>query len=223
MEFGKFALPAAAAIIVAACGQAANGQNDTQSAGGSDLRNDAVQQEFEAPSGTYMSEERHRYITFSYSHNGYSNPWLRWRNWDATLDWNAENPSASSVSVVIDATSIDSGVDVFDGHLNGENFFDTANHPEITFVSTSVQQTGETTGTIEGELTIKGTTKPVTLYATFNNAGFDQRKNAHKLGFSGKTTVKRSDFGVDLLAPAVSDEVDIVIEAEFIMPAAADE
>ena len=219
MASSKIILPALAAVFVAACGQAANGQNEASS----DLRNDAVQQEFAAPSGTYQAEETHRYITFSYSHLGYSNPWLRWRNWDATLDWNAENPSESSVSVVINAASIDSGVDVFDGHLNGEKFFDTANHPEITFVSTSVQQTGETTGTIEGDLTIKGTTKPVTLYATFNKADIDQRKNVYRIGFAGKATVKRSDFGVDLLAPAVSDEVDVVIEAEFIKPIDADE
>ena len=167
----------------------------------------------------YKTDPKHRYITFSYSHFGYSDPWVRWRDWDATLDWNAEDPAASSVSVVINAASVDSGVDEFDGHLKGERFFDVENHPEITFVSTSVEKTGDTTGKIIGDLTIKGVTNSETLDVVFNNGDFDQRKNAHKLGFSGKTTVKRSDYDVDFLAPGVSDEVEIVIEVEFLKPA----
>ncbi len=178
----------------------------------------ATAQENGAISGVYKTDPTHRYITFSYSHFDYSDPWLRWREWEGTLDWNADDPALSSVSVVIDAASIDSGVDVYDGHLKSDRFFDVENHPQITFVSTSVEKTGETTGKITGDLTIKGVTNSETLDVVFNNSGFDQRKNAHKLGFSGKTTVMRSDYGVDFLAPAVSDEVEVIIEAEFLMP-----
>jgi len=92
------------------------------------------------------------------------------------------------------------------------------NHPEITFVSTNVEKTGDTTGKITGDLTIKGVTKPTMLDVVFNQGAFDERNNRYKLGFSGKTTVKRSDYGVDLYAPTVSDEVEIVIETEFLMP-----
>lgn len=199
MNFVKYAAPLAVAVAMAI--QPASAQTD-------------------AKSGTYTTDDGHRYITFSYSHAGFSNPWLRWRDWTGTLDWNAEDPAASSVNVVINAESIDTGVDVFDGHLKDDRFFDVANHPEITFVSTSVEKTGDNTGEITGDLTIKGTTKPVTLDVVFNKGEYDQRNNRYKLGFSGKTTVKRSDFGVDLFAPVVSDEVDIIIETEFLMPAA---
>ncbi|MEM9616483.1 MAG: YceI family protein [Pseudomonadota bacterium] len=199
MNFLKYAAPLAVAVAMAI--QPASAQTD-------------------AKSGTYMTDDGHRYITFSYSHAGFSNPWLRWRDWTGTLDWNAEDPAASSVNVVINAESIDTGVDVFDGHLKDDRFFDVANHPEITFVSTSVEKTGDNTGEITGDLTIKGTTKPVTLDVVFNKGEYDQRNNRYKLGFSGKTTVKRSDYGVDLFAPVVSDEVDIIIETEFLMPAA---
>ncbi|MEM9707054.1 MAG: YceI family protein, partial [Pseudomonadota bacterium] len=66
-----------------------------------------------APAGLYKADQGHRYITFSYSHQGYSMPFLRWREWDADLNWNPDDLTASTVSVTIDATSIDSGVDRF--------------------------------------------------------------------------------------------------------------
>ncbi len=171
-----------------------------------------------AASGEYQAESGHRYITFSYWHQGLSRPYLRWRDWDATLDWNAENPTASSVSVEIDAAAIDSGVDEFDDHLRGEKFFDVENHPTITFESTSLTETGEKSGTMTGDLTIKGVTKAVTLDVTMNRGFFDERGKQYKIGFSATGAVKRSDFGVDLFTPVVGDDVEIIIEAEFIMP-----
>ena len=151
----------AAVFAVAACGQSANGQS--------------AEDGFAAISGTYTTDPGHRYITFSYMHQGLSRPFLRWRDWEGTLEWNAEEPASSSVNVVIDTASIDTGVDVFDGHLQEERFFDAANHPEITFVSTGVEKTGDNTGVITGDLTIKGQTKPVSLNVTYNTSRFDDR------------------------------------------------
>lgn len=200
----KFAAAAFSIVAIAACGPSANSQAPDANAASS---------AFDAASGIYVSDPRHRYVTFSYLHQGYSRPHLRWREWEATLDWNAEMPEASSVSVVIDASSIDSGVDVFDGHLRGERFFDTENYPQITFQSTNVERTSENAGVITGDLTIKGVTKSVALATVFNKASTGE--NGTKIGFSATTQVKRSDFGVDFLAPAVSDEIDIIIEVEF--------
>ncbi len=171
-----------------------------------------------AVSGTYQADPGHRYITFSYLHVGYSRPALRWNDWQATLEWDADDPSASSISVVIDATSIDSGVDEFDGHLNGDRFFDTANHPEITFVSTKLTKTGDNTGVMTGDLTIKGISKPVDLNVTLNRAAKDDFFKANKIGFSAVGTVKRSDYGMNYAIPAVGDEVEINIQAEFNKP-----
>jgi polyisoprenoid-binding protein YceI len=168
-----------------------------------------------AISGLYKNDPEHAYIVFSYSHVGYSRPHIRWRTWTADLNWNADAPEKSSVSVVIDAASVDSGVDEFDEHLKAAQFFDVEKHKQITFKSTKVVRTGPTTGAITGDLTIKGVTKPVVLEATFNRAADDPFFKTHKIGFSAKTRVKRSDFGVDAYAPAVSDVVDITIETEF--------
>lgn len=179
----------------------------------------AEDEAFLAPSGEYETDEAHRYISFSYRHQGLSRPQLRWGDWNARLNWDAEEPANSSVSVVIDATSIDSGVEVFNGHIQDERFFDAANHPEITFVSTSVDQTSEDEGEITGDLTIKGVTKPVTLNVNYNSALHDERGGRYKIGFSATASVKRSDFGMDTYVPFVGDDVEIVIEAEFVKPA----
>lgn len=216
MHFKTLAAPTVAAIAIVGCGEAVNNGANAQS---SATAEEASATQSEAVSGEYAPDPKHRYITFSYLHQGFSRPMVRWRDWTGTLNWDAENPENSSVSVTIDASSVDSGVDEFDGHLRDERFFDTANHPEITFQSTSVSRTGDSTGTIAGDLTIKGETKPVTLDVTFNKGAFNERDNSYKLGFSGSTTVKRSDFGVDTYVPYVSDEVDITIETEWVMQA----
>jgi len=176
-----------------------------------------------APSGEYSLDKSHGYIVFSYDHQGFSSPHLRWRDWNASLDWDNENPGASSISVIINAESVDSGVDEFDGHLKSADFFDVASHPEITFDSTSLTKSSDTEGTMTGDLTIKGQTHPVTLNVTFNKADFNGRDSEYKIGFSAKGEINRSQWGLDLYVPFISDEVNLIIETEFTMPSGADE
>ena len=173
-----------------------------------------------AEKGRYTSDPGHAYITFTYLHQGYSRPYLRWRTWTGTLDWDPANPEASSIEAVIQAASIDSGVDRFDDHLKSADFFDVEAHPQITFRSTSLETTGPAAGRMTGDLTIKGVTKPVTLDVTLNRAADDSFAKGYKLGFSARGVVKRSDFGVDKYVPFVGDEVDVIIEAEFVKPKA---
>lgn len=173
------------------------------------------------PSGVYTPDPMHRHLYFSYLHQGYSASWVRWRDWTAELNWNAEQPDKSSVKVTIDAAKIDTGFDVFDGHMKSEKWFDVAKHPTITFASTAVKRKGDNKGVIVGDLTIKGLTKPVTLDVTFNKGAFEERAKAPKLGFSGKAVLQRSDWGLDALIPFVGDEVTVIIEAEFYGPPAA--
>jgi polyisoprenoid-binding protein YceI len=173
-----------------------------------------------APAGVYKTDPRHAYITFSYDHQGYSRPWVRWRAWTGELNWNPSAPEQSTITATIDASSADSGVDAFDEHLESADFFDAANHPEISFKSTSISLAGGAKGTMAGDLTIKGVTKPVTLDVTINKAANDDFAKAYKLGFSAKGLVKRSDFGVDKYVPFVGDEVTVVIETEWTMPRA---
>jgi polyisoprenoid-binding protein YceI len=175
----------------------------------------AVADMSEMPSGEYGLDKSHGYITFTYSHFGYSNPHVGFNSFDLTLNLDSADVEKSSVEVVIDATSIDSRVEEFNPHLNGPNFFDTANHPTITFKSTSMTSTGENTYDVAGDLTIKGITQPVTLAATINKAAPHPRKKTPIVGVDATATIMRSKFGMDRVVPNVSDEVEIYISVEM--------
>lgn len=170
-----------------------------------------------AISGLYENDKGHSYISFSYLHQGYSRPLLRWRAWTSVLNWNADDPTRSTVSVIIDAKSVDTGVDKFDEHLRSDDFFDTEKFPEVKFESTELKKTSDRTGILTGNLTVKDITKPVTLNVVFNKAANDSFAKTYKLGFSATGQVKRTDFGVGAYAPFVGDEVDLVIETEFVL------
>lgn len=225
----RILLTLAAGVALASCGkpkadeapasQPAAAVEEAQSTGAAESQ--PLPAAFDASAaiaGVYKTDPRHAYITFSYDHQGYSKPWLRWRSWSGELNWNPASPDQSSIAVDIDAASADSGVAEFDDHLRSADFFDAANHPKISFRSTSVALTGGAAGTVTGDLTIKGVTRPVTLDVTINKAASDDFAKAYKLGFSAKGVVKRSDFGVDKYVPFVGDDVTVVIEVEFVMP-----
>ena len=169
----------------------------------------------DAPSGIYNSEQGHAYVAFTYSHQGYSKPILRWGKMDASINLDSANPENSTLKVTIPVSSIDSGVEAFDKHLVSADFFDADNHPTITFNSTNMEQIVTGTGRVTGDLTIKGVTKPVTLKATLNKVGKHFRSGVDMFGISARGKVKRSDFGVDKYGP-MADDVDIMIEVEFL-------
>lgn len=170
----------------------------------------------DVPSGKYTLDSSHGYITFTYSHLGFSNPRVGFNRFDTELQLDSSNPENSSIEVTIDASSIDSRVAEFNEHLNGSDFFNTSEHPTITFKSTKVEATGENTFDVTGDLTILGTTKPVTLAATINKAANHPMRNVPTVGVSASTTLMRSEWGLGAYVPAVSDEVELSIEVELL-------
>tara|TARA_R110001599_G_scaffold353861_1_gene600677 strand:+ start:9439 stop:10035 length:597 start_codon:yes stop_codon:yes gene_type:complete len=167
------------------------------------------------PSGKYTLDKTHGYITFSYSHLGFSTPHVSFDKFDVALNLDTQNPQKSTLEVQIDAASVDSRVEEFDEHLNGENFFNTAKYPEITFKSTAIKETGENTFDIVGDLTIMGQTHPATFAATINKAGKNPMKKVDALGVSAETKILRSVWGLGRYAPAVGDEVTIHVTVEM--------
>lgn len=171
----------------------------------------------DVPSGRYSLDSSHGYITFTYTHLGFSNPRVGFNQFDTELELDSSNPENSTVEVTIDASSIDSRVAEFNGHLNGSDFFNTAEHPTITFTSTKVESTGDNTFDVTGDLTILGTTKPVTLAATINKAANHPMRDVPTVGVSASAKLMRSEWGLGAYVPAVSDEVELSIEVELLL------
>lgn len=169
-----------------------------------------------SPSGVYVADKNHAYITFSYSHFGFSTPQVGFDSFDAELNLDSDNVENSSIAVMIDATSISSRVDEFDEHLNSDDFFDTAQFPEIAFRSTSIESTGNDSYDVTGDLTIKGITRPLTLSMTVNKAANHPMSGTPVIGISGDAALNRSDFDLGLYAPNVGDEVSIHVTAEMV-------
>jgi polyisoprenoid-binding protein YceI len=165
--------------------------------------------------GTYVPNERHSYLSFSYSHLGLSNPQLFFRDFDGTLELDGSNMANSALTITIDVASIDSSVPALDDDLKGNEFFDVGNHPEITFQSTAYEESSEDTGRLSGDLSIRGVTHPVTLDVKINNAEMNRMTRKEMIGVSVTGTINRSDYGLDGLLSMVGDEVSLDIQVEF--------
>lgn len=167
---------------------------------------------FAAPE-TYVLDTNHTKPRFEYSHFGYSTQQSRFDTVKGTitLDRAAKTGSAD---VTIDATSVDSGYPVFNGHLQGEDFFDTAKYPIITFKSDKFKFDGDKVVEVDGDLTIKGITKPVTLTVTSMLCMPHPMMKKDACGANATTKIKRSEFNMGKYAPYVSDEVTLTIPVE---------
>lgn len=164
---------------------------------------------------TYQIDPSHTYPRFSYSHLGLSTQLSSFRKTTGTLVFDAQAKTGSA-DIVIDMTTVNTGDSSFDEHLRGEDFLDTAKHPTATFKSTRVNFEGDKPSRIEGVLTIKGISKPVTLTVTsFTTTTHPMAKKA-AIGANAVTQIKRSDFGAGKYAPLVGDDLRIEIAVEAI-------
>jgi polyisoprenoid-binding protein YceI len=163
---------------------------------------------------TYTVDGTHTFPRFSYSHFGYSTQLSRFDKTTGTVVFDAE-AKTGSVDIVLDMKSVNTGFVDFNGHIQGEDFLDTAKFPQATFKSTKVVFEGDKPKTIEGNLTIKGVTKPVTLTVTSFQAMPHPMLKKPAMGANAFTTIKRTEFNAGKYAPYVGDEVriDIALEA----------
>ncbi|MEO1092650.1 MAG: YceI family protein [Pseudomonadota bacterium] len=175
-----------------------------------------------AATETYLFDTGHTEVRFSWDHVGISRQSAGFDTLDGTVTIVRDDVPQSAVDVTVDVASVNTGVPVFDEHLVSDDWFDAAAHPAITFESTGVRQVGPTEAMIDGDLTIKDITKPVTLTAKLNFDGphplgefVDAYAGQHYVGFEARTTVLRSEWDLGGYAPLVSDAVEIVISTEM--------
>lgn len=164
---------------------------------------------------TYMIDDHHTLPRFEYSHFGYSTQLSRFdkATGKITLDTAAKR---GSVDVVIDAKSVDTGYPLFNEHIQGADFFDTAHHPTITFKSDQMTFDGDKLAAVSGDLTIKGVTKPVTLTVTSFLCMPHPMRKKDACGANATAVIKRSDFNMGKYAPYVGDDVTLTIPVEAI-------
>lgn len=164
---------------------------------------------------TYVIEPSHTLPRFEYSHFGYS---LQLSRFDTTSGKITIDRAAKtgSVDVTIDTKSVNTGSTVFNGHIQAEDFFDTAKYPTITYKSNKLKFDGDKVVSVEGDLTIKGITKPVTLTVTSFLCMPHPMVKKDACGATATAKVKRSDFNMGKHAPYVGDEVTLTIPVESI-------
>ena len=163
---------------------------------------------------TYNLDPGHSQIVFNYEHLGFSTTYGMFSGFEGTIDYDAEDPANSSVSVSFPVRSMMTGWEARFEHLMTEDFFGAAEGDLVTFESTGIEVTGDNTALITGDLTMNGVTKEVVLDTTLNQAGVQPMEGKEWLGFDATTTLLRSDFNVGAFAPNVGDEVNVMISLE---------
>lgn len=176
-----------------------------------------------AQADTFTLDKQHTEVRFSWDHLGLSRPSGRFTDVTGTVGFDPDKPEASIVDVSIPLAGLMTGVPALDTLLKTtKDYFDLAAFPAATFKSTNVRPTGEKSAELIGDLTINGITKPVTLAVVWNFLGPHplgavnptyQGKTA--AGFSARTQILRSEWGLTRTIPLVSDEIRISIEAEL--------
>jgi len=160
------------------------------------------------------TEGRHYYAGFQISHLGFSIMHGRFDDLHGSIEYDAADPSASKVEVVIQAASLNTNLAKRDAHLKSPDFFNVGEFPEITFVSTKVEPGADGTAMVTGNLTIVGVTRSITLNAHLIKAGPHPFSKAPIAAWSTRGTIKRSDFGIKYGLPAIGDEVTLVLDIE---------
>jgi len=166
-----------------------------------------------AAADSYTVDPSHTYPNFEINHLGFSTMHGRFgaTTGKITLDTAAKS---GSIDITIDATSIDTGHAKRDTHLKSDEFFNVAKFPTLSYKASKLKFNGDKLSGADGELTMLGVTKPVSLAVTAFNCGPHPMNKKPMCGANATATIKRSDFGLSTFVPAVGDEVKITIEVE---------
>jgi len=164
---------------------------------------------------TYKVDTAHTYVMFRVKHLGVGYSYGRFNGPAGKFVFDESSPSNSSIEMQVKTNDVDTKVDKRDNHLKSPDFFNAAEHPEISFKSTSVKKISSNTYEVAGNLTLLGKTRPISMKASDTGAGEDPW-GKYRRGFETTFTIKRSEFGMNFMLKGVSDEVDITVSVEGI-------
>jgi polyisoprenoid-binding protein YceI len=162
----------------------------------------------------YTLDASHSQIVFNYNHLGYSTSYGMFSGFNGEIQFDQEDPAASSVTVSFPVKTMLTGWQERFDHFMSPDFFDATDEEMVTFTSTSIEVTGEGTALITGDLTLNDVTKSVVLDAKLNQVGDHPMAGKPWAGFDATTTLLRSDYNLGQFAPFVSDEVVVNISVE---------
>jgi polyisoprenoid-binding protein YceI len=165
--------------------------------------------------GTYKVESNHTQVEFSLSHFGLTNYAGLFSGATGSLQLDPAHLTTAKLEVTLPVQSILTTVAKLTDELKGPKWFDTAQFPSATFISTEVAPGGNGEAIISGNLTLHGVTKPVVLHAHFIGAGVNPINKAYTVGFEVTGTIKRSEFGISTYVPNIGDEVHLTIAGAF--------
>ena len=170
-----------------------------------------------APSqaATYAIEPLHSYVTWEAMHFGTSTNRGRFDKKEGTVEFDAK-AKTGKVAVTIDMASINTGSEMFNGHLKGENFFKAAAFPTAKFEGDKFTYAGDKVSEVAGQLTLLGKTNPVTLKATNFNCYQNPMLKREVCGGDFTTTIKRSEYGMTYGLPGIPDDIKLVIQIEAV-------
>jgi len=173
----------------------------------------AVAATAQAAPETFIIDNNHTFPHFTYTHLGFSNQTQQFDKTSGKVVLDFADKSGS-VDVTIDATSVHTGSALFNEHIQGEDYFDTAKYPTITFKSSKMTFNGDEPVSLSGNLTIKGVTQPVTLAITHFKCMPHPMLKVKACGANATATLKRSDFNMGKNVPYVGDEITLTLAIE---------
>jgi polyisoprenoid-binding protein YceI len=165
--------------------------------------------------GTYALEPTHTQIVFKINHMGFTNYYGDFSGASGSLRLDPKDAAVDSLAVTVPVDSVSTTSPKLVEELKSADWFDAAKYPTMSFRSHHVTVTSPGHALVEGELTLHGVTRPVTLEARFMGSGVNPLDKAYTVGFDVSGHIKRSDFGVSKYVPLVSDEVNLMISAAF--------
>lgn len=232
MKLKTLIVSSAGAIALAACGSASDAPAETSDAETTSAEAELHPMLADVATGTYSLEKNHAFMTVKVGHNGGITQYrISFTDFDGTLDFDPADPESSNLSFSINPMSVETNYpgDYKAGHADSAweswnedvsrdaKWLNADEFPEITFVTTAIERTGDLEGTVTGDLTLLGVTKPVSLDVSYggvaNPPWFGERD---VIGFTAGTTVLRSEFGMGAYIPNISDEVIVEFTGEFL-------